>query len=251
MKSKNIILQQRRATILDYIREKEEASVNELAELLEVSVITIRRDLDQLAKENKILRIHGGARTIEILQNGIDGIDQKKIAIAKFAASLVETDDTVFINTSSTALLVAKYIDTRATIISNNSRIIDCQNERLKILLTGGNLNHPKLALTGEFALNNLNKVKSKICILGISGISFDTGLTTSNINEVAINKKMLAQTSEKKIIVADSSKINKAHNFTTGDINSFDILITDKDADDKFIAQLKSLGKTVYMVDY
>ncbi len=243
------IANQRKTDILTLLKDKGEISIKELAKLFDVSPLTIRRDIDQL-ENSGIKRYHGKAKFIENSEKHSQ--KQRCIAIAKAAAEMICNNDTIFINSSSTALLVLSQIENKyLTAITNNGKALSMPiDPRIHLVLCGGDISFPKEALTGEFAISNLNKVTATRCIMGISGISQSMGLSTQNLSEVAINNTMLARTTGEKIIVADSSKINYDCAFSSGELSLIDTLITDTQADSKFIKYLTEMGINVITVD-
>ncbi|BCR35679.1 DeoR/GlpR family DNA-binding transcription regulator [Mariniplasma anaerobium] len=254
MKSSRADIEKRRDRVLKIIEYRTNVTVDELSRKLETSAITIRRDLEYFEKKNLIERYHGGASISKVnFTTNIfsSSLTVNKHAIAKAASRFVEDGDTVFINTSSTALLMTEYIKARqVTIITNNGKAIFTKNnEGLFIVLTGGELRMPKESLVGDFAINNLNRVKATKCFLGCSGISSDGGFTTAVLQEVAINEIMLKNTTGLKVVLADTNKVGKTHSFLSGSIEDLDYLITDTDANDDEIEKLRKTGLKVLKV--
>lgn len=115
--------------------------------------------------------------------------------------------------------------------------------------MTGGNVSHPKNAMTGSFALNNLKSVASNITIVGISGITTDGDLTTSILDEVEINKYMLNASTGKNILVCDSSKFQSSANFKIDTIDHINIVITDCDISRPILESIEKKGIKVILV--
>ena len=143
---------------------------------------------------------------------------------------VLEDGDTIFINTSSTALLVIKYIvGKRVTIITNNGKAIFCDHDpNVQIVMTGGELRFPKESMTGDFALNNLQRVKANKAFLGCNGFDSEVGMSTAILSEVTINEAMISRCSGEAFILADATKINYVHQFVVAKPDSFAYLITD-----------------------
>ena len=121
MKASRSIVNSRREKILETVRSEGDVTVTALAEQLQVSPLTIRRDLQYLEEHKLLERFYGGARTGEAEESRKNSRELRKEKIARYAASLVEDRDSIFINTSSTALAMVKYITSRrVTIITNN-----------------------------------------------------------------------------------------------------------------------------------
>lgn len=254
MKSSRADIEKRRDRVLKIIEYRTNVTVDELSKKLETSAITIRRDLEYFEKKNLIDRYHGGASISKVnFTTNIfsSSLTINKHAIAKAASRFVEDGDTIFINTSSTALLMTEYIKAKqVTIITNNGKAIFTKsNEGLFIVLTGGELRMPKESLVGDFALNNLARVKATKCFLGCSGISSDGGFTTAVLQEVAINEIMLRNTTGLKVVLADTNKVGRTHSFLSGSISDLDYLITDTDASVSEVEKLREIGLKVLKV--
>lgn len=148
MKMNKAVVDARRNKIMQKIQSQGKAAVDELAEELQVSPLTIRRDLQYWEEMGAVERYYGGAK---LIQHFVDNDDPKlsneqyKHAIAKYAAQYVKDGDTIFINTSSTALLVLKYIkNKRVTVITNNGKAIFMDHDPMvSICLSGGELRIP------------------------------------------------------------------------------------------------------------
>lgn len=245
------IVNERRNKILEYLIQEKSKTVEQLADYFEVSIPTIRRDLLILEEENQISRYHGGA-SINDESVYCPYIPYKNIKeqIAYEASKFIQDGDTIFINTSSTALLIIKYLKNKhVTIITNNVKAAYVERDpNVNIILTGGELRIPKETLVGEFALNNIQKVKTNKCFLGCSGIS--DHLTTSVLQEAAINHTMQQQCSGEVFILAESSKIGRNHSFVSGDLSRINYLVTDTKADKTQIDYYKSIGIQVIQIE-
>ena len=252
MKSKRSIVSARREKIIDAIRQFENVSVEDLSKALEVSPLTIRRDLQYFEDKNIIERYYGGARIVKDFDDVLNDIEYRKNIIAKYAASFVEDGDSIFINTSSTALLLIKYLEgKRVTVITNNGKAIFSEYDmQISIVLTGGELRNPKESMTGDFAINNLMRVTANKAFLGCSGITSQTGITTSVLPEVAINEIMLSRCSGSKFIMADYTKVGIDQNFVSGSIENIDYLITDDKADREKLDEIREKGIKTIVLD-
>lgn len=255
MKRERLFVENRRNKIFNIINFACEISVIDLANQLEVSEITIRRDLQALEDENKIARFYGGARKI-VNEEGekiceVDEVKMYRRLIAEFAATLIEDEDSLFINTSRTALDVVKYIKKdNVKVITNNGHAITIEKAKgVSIILTGGELRTPKYAMVGEFAERNLRTVFAKKTFIGCSGISPQCGVTTENANEVNSNKLMLDNALGETYILADHTKIGKHSSFKTCGLEKVKNLITDEKAPEEIITMFKEKGINIYQV--
>ncbi|MPM67941.1 Glucitol operon repressor [bioreactor metagenome] len=245
MKVNYEIIKQRREDIMRLIQKMGSIDIEMLINEFHVSDITIRRDLQYWEDKGAVIRYRGGAKlsqhmvdhSIEIASN-----DKYKHAIAKYAAQYIENGDTIFINSSSTALLIMKYIvNKRVTIITNNAKAVQLEHDPLvSIYLTGGELRFPKEAMVGDFALNNLTKITATKTFIGCSGINLKFGITTAILQEVAINECMVNRTSGHVFVLADYTKVGAQYPFKSSDISRIDYLITDINADEQACNDLK-----------
>lgn len=265
MKKTQSIVSKRREKILDYLRTNESINTNELAERLHISPLTLRRDLQALDEEGIIVRYYGGAKLADSVNddiadnNHIENNDlklkriKKRQSIAKYAATLINDGDTIFINSSSTALLILQYLDDkRVNVITNNGKALHATiGPNIELVLTGGQVYERKQSLVGEFATYILSKVTADKCFLGVSGIASDSGISTTVLQETLINHEMINRCSGPIYILADSSKVGKRNNFSSGDINEISCLITDCDIDQNSIHSFEDKGVTVIPIDY
>lgn len=245
MKINYEIVDKRRNDIMVLIQKLGKVSITTLAKEFNVSDITIRRDLQYWEDKGAILRYHGGAK---IVQKMIDDIEPKltnmryKEALAKYAANYVQDGDTIFINSSSTALAVVKHIHhKRVNVITNNARILYMEVDPLiTVNLTGGELRYPKFCLDGQIAIDTLNKITATKCFLGCSGIDIENGLTTAILSEVQINKKMIERCKGSVFLLADYTKIFEHYSFTSAHVNDIDYLITDVNTSEEDLQAFK-----------
>ncbi len=248
MKKERAYVDGRRNQILEMMQTNPEVRVDELARKLGVSLITIRRDLQFLEDQKQLKRIYGGAVASPDAENEVR-IYRK--LIARYAATLVSSNDNLFINTSRNALKMLEYIQcSNVTVITNNGKAIGCTYPPgVSVVLTGGELRHPKDAMVGDFALRNLNPIYVKKAFLGCSGISAENGMTTEIFNEVSINELMIDHATQGVYVLADHTKIGKNSSFISGPIEKIKVLITDEKAPEEPLELIRDRGVIVYQV--
>lgn len=254
MKVSRTIVNNRREKILEAVHNDGNVSVNALAEEFQVSLLTVRRDLQYLEDHKLLERFYGGARKIvgPLGENGQNIKNIRKEKIAKYAAGLLEDGDTIFINTSSTALAMVKYITSKnITIITNNGNIINEKTPlQATVILLGGELRYKKGAMVGDFTMNNLMKVTVKKSFMGCGGLCPETGMTTELLNEVNLNQMMFERAAKATYIMADCSKIGKRTSFVSCPPERIENIITDKDAPLELIREFREKGTWVHQVD-
>ena len=245
METHSRLVRQRRDEIIDLLAETGRTKVSELARRYGVSSLTVRRDLSALTDEGLVRRTHGWVELIDPLGSSISSsaITAKR-SIAAQTALLVDDGDTVFINTSSTALLVLEHIKAEnVTVVTNNGKVLQLDlPPNLSVILTGGDIRLPKWSMAGEFALASIRRINAAKAILGCSGVSAKRGLTTLISHETSVNSLMMEQ-SDMRILVADSTKVGVSSSFRYGSPEQVDILVTDKSADEGELTRLKRAG--------
>jgi DeoR/GlpR family transcriptional regulator of sugar metabolism len=259
MKNSKGIVFKRQQYILKCLKEHNSVQVDDLAEEMKVSPTTIRRDLQIFEQQNIVARFHGGAKLLEgnLKEDPApDTLSPKSIlqkhAIAKYAASLIDDGDTIFINSSSTALLILKYLtNKRVIVITNNGKAINAEKDpRVEVVLTGGEIYERKQSMVGEFAIHTLTKITANKTFIGVGGISIRGGITTSVLQETPINDMMLKRCIGPCFVLAGSSKIGKQHNFLSGSLDKISTIITNKGADETEISLLRGKGIGIIEVD-
>ncbi len=252
MKSSLKSIKKRQASILSLLEKNTSLAVPDLAEKIGVSEITIRRDLSTLEKMALIRRFHGGAELVaqeKIAEKS--GLEDIKAVLAQKAAEFIQENDTVFINTSTTALKTVQYLgDKRVNIITNNVKIANLDhNPNTTVILSGGEIRFPKEALVGDIAIDSFSKMKADICIIGCTGIDPEEGITTPILHEAKINSLIIERTTGLKIVVADYRKIGVAVNFLSSSLTNINYLITDTFADQEIIHQIEKKGVIVIQI--
>lgn len=251
MKREKACVDGRRNRVLDMIQRDPDLKVNQLADILSVSLVTIRRDLQYLEEQGLLTRTYGGAIPAEITKSDMDEIRQYRTMIARYASRFVTDGDTLFINTSRNALLMLQYIDRdNVTVITNNGKAIHSEHGRgISVVLTGGELRNPKDAMVGDFAVRNLQTVFAKKAFVGCSGISAEAGMTTELFNEVSINELMINHATQDVYLLADHTKIGQNSSFTSCPIEKIKYLITDELAPEDALEEIRARGVRVYQV--
>lgn len=253
MKRSRELVENRRDRLLEELKISGNVKVQDLAESLHVSPITIRRDLQYLEDQKKLERFYGGAAVMECGRAATeqDEIKLCRNRIAQYAASLTEDGDTLFINTSSTALQMIKYIkDKRVTVITNNGKAIYMERSpNVAVILSGGELREIKEAMVGEFASNNISKVTAKKSFIGCSGLSVESGMTTEILSEVNLNQLMLERVTGTSYILADHTKLGRNSSFVSCPTASILNIITDDKAPEEIVNGFRERGIHVILI--
>jgi DeoR/GlpR family transcriptional regulator of sugar metabolism len=250
--SKSLIPAQRRDRIQEYLAINRIARTADLCGLLEASEATVRRDLEWLEQEGILERTHGGAILSQRVifepgyQQRAQAYPEEKRSIGALAASLIEKDDIVFINSGTTTTQVIRHTraDPSISIFTNNlSGALEVGEPGFQYYVVGGAFQPRSNSLAGRFAMDNLGQVYATKCILGVDGMSARHGCTVPSNAEAEVIRQMVKHTKGEIIIVADHSKWGVVSNFQIAAIEEIDRLITDSEFDRSAIELLESHG--------
>ena len=234
---------QRHSYILDRLRADRAVRVGELMRDLEVSDMTVRRDLEVLEAQGHLLRVHGGAILLRDSTAHEPGFEAKrtleheaKVAIARSAALLVEPGMAVAISAGTTTYEVARCLTgvPRLTVITNSVPAAEVLyhggRSDQSVILTGG-VRTPSDALVGPFAVAALRSVNVDIVFLGVHGMTERAGFTTPNLLE-ADTHQALIDTGARLVVTADHTKWGVAGVSTICRLSRADVVITDEGLD-------------------
>lgn len=248
--------------ILERLAGRESVSVKELSELLSVTEVTIRSDLNELAKQGKIARTHGGARLVEertrqeySFQTRKSLNSHAKQKIGEAAAGLVASLDSIVLDSSTTVLALAhalrnkaelKEITVMPTGIWTAIELMGCRN--INVLLPGGYLRHASGSIAGLPTEEFFEGLIIKRAFLGAWGISLENGLTDTHLVEVELKKRIVAKAKE-IVILADGSKFYQSGLATYASFDQIVKIITDSTAPADVLKGIEKQGVEVEVV--
>lgn len=249
---------QRHKTILNELEKNGFVRVQELSERLEVSEVTIRKDLKELESRRLLYRSHGSASQLSSLINDRH-IDEKgkvqveeKSSIGEAANLLLEKNDRIIIASGTTLLRFAQKITFTEplTVITPSVKVslTLCYKPNIEIIQLGGSMRKSSASVIGPFAESFLSDLTCSKLFIGVDGIDLDFGLTTSNIGEAHLNNYMI-KAAQKVIVLADSSKFGKRGFGKICNMDQIHQIITDKNAPLNAIEIIKEKGIEVTLV--
>jgi DeoR/GlpR family transcriptional regulator of sugar metabolism len=241
--SSNLLAEQRRALILDEVRRRGGVRVNELTRRLSVSDMTIRRDLDALARLGVLEKVHGGAVPVEEARTHEPGFEAKsslelsaKEEIARAAAGLVAPGSAVALSGGTTTFALANLLTQvpNLTVVTNSVRVADVFENDLResggtgttVVLTGG-VRTPSDSLVGPIADRAIRSLHFDLLFLGCHGVSPQAGLSTPNLAEAETNRTFIAS-ARRLVMVADHTKWGTVGLSTFADLNEVDTWVCD-----------------------
>ena len=243
--------------IVNRVREDGRTTVMDLSQYFDVSDITIRRDLKELAEKGLVRREHGGAVYAVDMPDDPPVIQRMhqlrtvKERIGRAAAALIKDDESVFIGSGSTATYVARNLTTRQnlTVITNAVNIAHelASVEGITIVVLGGLLRASELSMVGHIAEQSLQEVRMDKVIIGVKAMSIKTGITNDYLPEVMTDRKILEMGSE-LILVADHTKFGQVASAYVAPVNRVTTLVTDKQSPAAMLQELRDLGIQVIL---
>jgi len=244
--------EERHELILETLIKHESVQVSDLSTLLEVSTVTIRKDLTELEKENKLYRSHGKAILINPYINNRSVNEKEKLAteekniIGKAAAAMITKDDSIIIASGTTVHALARNIRPihKLTVISASLQVSEilANNEAIEIIQLGGTLRHSSNSVVGKYAEGILSSFCCSKLFLGVDGIDLEFGITTTDVREADLNKEMM-RIAQKSIVLADSSKFRRRGFSKIANIEEVDIIITDSGIPDSIARRIEEMG--------
>ncbi|WP_274917205.1 DeoR/GlpR family DNA-binding transcription regulator [Streptomyces sp. WZ-12] len=249
--NQNLLAEQRRALILDEVRRRGGARVNELTRRLSVSDMTVRRDLDALARQGVIEKVHGGALPVGEPSAHEPGFEAKsglelsaKAEIAKAAAELAVPGSAIALAGGTTAYALAQRLVEvpELTVVTNSVRVAevfyDAQRaaasgregpapaKAATVVLTGG-IRTPSDTLVGPVADAAIRSLHFDLLFLGVHGISVEAGLSTPNLAEAETNRHFV-RSARRVVVVADHTKWGTVGLSSFAALDEVDVLVTD-----------------------
>ncbi len=239
------------------------ANIKDLSKRLEVSEMTIRRDLRELSIDNVVTLIPGGAilkrnspvDTDEekyLIQTAESMMLEEKIKISRKAASLVDPGDVIIIDTGSTTENLPKFIPENMplTIICYTLNILFnvYENKNWKLVFPGGYFHNNTLMFESLEGIEVIKKIRANKAFVSAAGVSEKLGVTCATDYEKE-TKKAVIESSDTKILLVDSSKFGKIKISHFADLTDFDIVITDSGISKECEEIVKSIGIKLYIV--
>ncbi|WP_031088464.1 DeoR/GlpR family DNA-binding transcription regulator [Streptomyces sp. NRRL WC-3549] len=251
--NQNLLAEQRRALILDEVRKRGGVRVNELTRKLSVSDMTVRRDLDALARQGVIEKVHGGAVPVVEASTHEPGFEAKstlelsaKEDIARTAAAMAVPGSAIALSGGTTTFALARHLleVPGLTVVTNSVRVADVFHDAQRpvpgngrsgaasVVLTGG-VRTPSDSLVGPVADRAIGSLHFDVLFLGVHGISVEAGLSTPNLAEAETNRR-LVRAARRVVVVADHTKWGTVGLSSFAALEEVDTFVTDAGLSDE-----------------
>lgn len=241
------------------LEQKGFVRVRELSERFGISTVTARNDLQVLEERRLAHRVHGGAMPLSAprgerpFEEVATQQAQQKAAIARTAAALVSSGESILVDVGTTTAAFAHELVARTdlvdlTVITNGIKIaldLEAAYPRLSIVVTGGTLRPKQHSLVDPLAAVMLQQLNVDTLFLGCNGVDAEAGITNINLPEAAIKRTMIAA-ANRCVVLADSSKLGVRALAQVCDLTDIDVVVTDGAADPAQLAAIRSQGVDV-----
>jgi DeoR/GlpR family transcriptional regulator of sugar metabolism len=248
----------RQIQILQLLERQQRISVAEVCTTFEISEATARRDLENLAGQGKLQRVHGGAIVLTqappeqpILQRQNEQADEK-FRIGQAAAALVLAGETVFLGSGTTVLEVARALRLRRelTVLTNSLPVVNALAgaEGITVICLGGMLRDRELSFIGHITEQALAEVRADRVFMGTRAISLEYGLTHEYLPETMTDRAIL-KAGKQIIVLADHTKFGRAATVRLAPLESIHTIVTDKGTSQDFLDAFKQKGLSLVVV--
>lgn len=249
---------ERHGIILNELKENGKVNVQKLSNNLDVSEVTIRKDLKVLEEKGLLFRTHGGATQTNPYTSDRPVSEKAKIraseknAIAKEAVKLIGDNDSIILASGTTILAVARHIksDHRLNVITSalNVSLELSNHNNVEILQLGGQLRPSSSSVVGPYAEQFLEGITCGILFLGVDGIDLEYGLTTTNLMEASLNQECI-EVAQYTVVVADHTKFGKRGFSRICGLDQIQHIITDDGICTDLVKELEEMGIKVTTV--
>ena len=250
----------RQASILNILHENGSVKIKDLAKQFDVSIVTVRRDLDELAADGLVTKVYGGAvmpqryraGCLQILDASASSHRREKELIGAAAAALVQEGETILLDIGETVLEVAKNIRNyqSITILTPSVPVLtEMSSTNLPIYSLGGCMRNREMAFYGSLALYALNQFCVDKAFIGCGGCTIAHGITDYSSDSAELHTAV-AQRAKQSILVTDSSKFGRDAFAVIGPIDWVDMVITDSGISAEYAEAIRSIGVDLKIVD-
>lgn len=250
-------MKERRNAIVEMVNAQGSVSFSQLkAAFPEVSEMTLRMDLKALDEQHLLVRIHGGAKSIQVAVGTDDLLGRRtqrnaeeKALIAQKALGLLHNNMSFYLDSGSSGTALARVLPDAPYLIYTNSLSCALELARLdqaEIFMPGGALNRYSLSLCGSESLRALENVNFDLLFLGVTGYSAETGFSCGVCEENRL-KQLVLRRAEKVAVLMDSSKLGLKSTFTTCGLGEVDMILSDGHLPEDFLEECRQKGVAVY----
>lgn len=250
--------------MLALIREREFIRVSDLSRTFGISEVTVRSDLDALANDGGLERVHGGAVLRSRRRSAEPSVEEsestsasEKAAIGRFAAAMVSSGETVILDVGSTVAAMARSMvvrdDLEDVVVLTNGLNVALELEKgvptFSVVVTGGTLRPRQHSLVDPLSDAIISQMNVNTAFIGCNGVHPDEGITNINLPEAMVKRRMI-RAAQRCVVVADGSKINNISVAKVTDLADVDMVVTGRSAPLEVIELLRDAGVVVEVAE-
>ena len=248
---------ERRERILSYLRQHEYGNVETLAEWLDVSSMTIRRDLKKMESDGMIRRTHGGATISQFIQRQPhteqreSSSPEEKAAIGAYAASLVQDGHSILLDAGTTCMQVARHLtqhNIQVVTPDLSQALFLSRFSNIKVFIAGGAVDEATLSCLGGSADRFLDRIHVDISFIGCTSWDLQRGMTSPTESR-SLQKRKMHKRSNTTIIIADSQKYGQYSFHKIMDLSEPDLIITDSNLNRNDVDAMTAANVNLYQV--
>lgn len=240
----------------EYVLNCGNVSLGDLAEHFQISINTVRRDLEELLERGRIKKVYGGvtscAATEITYREGMN--TTAKQTIGSLTAQLIKDGSTVFIDTGTTTAQVVPYLSNKQniTIISNSLKVLyeTSKYPNINLLAIGGYYNPSRASFVGSTTIESMAKLNFDLVLIGATCVSLKSGLTINNHFEVDIKRWLVKNNKSHIALMADSDKFDKSALYSFCDFNDVNIIVSERPLPQHYIERMTENGTTFLCPD-
>jgi DeoR family transcriptional regulator, aga operon transcriptional repressor len=263
MGDKNLLKEERRNRILSMLKEKGTLKSSELSDIFNVTLETIRKDMEFLDEQGLLKRTFGGAIVAagsessvvsDIFDPSVDlrniAHEIEKVEIGKFAASMVSPGETIVMDSSTTTLQMVRFLPENSDIVVITNALVTLnelsRKKGITVIAVGGYFRLKSTSFLGSMAMKNLENFNINKAFMSGNAFSVEKGLMDPNEQEAEFKRKMIEVAGE-SVLLIDSSKFGHMAPITTCSVAAFSTVISDKGLPDSEVNKLEKLNLKVY----
>lgn len=255
-----VLAAERRMTIADEVRNSGLVTVRDLAIRLDVSEVTIRRDLEEIEQAGDVIRVHGGAvhraRGTSFEPGWAAKVGLRHAAkqrIGEVAARRIRPNETILLDSGTTTLCVARAIRVPAVVFVADVKIAvelasRPASDAIRTVMVGGEVRRGLFSTMGRYAAAMLDELHVDRAFLSADAIDVTAGITNATVEGTQIKKAIVASANE-VVLVADASKVGTVVLSKVASLSDIDVWITDDEIDPEVLERVRDTGLTVEVV--
>ena len=243
-------MEQRRNMIVDLVNQNGNISFVQLKKKIpQISEMTLRTDLKALDEAKRIVRVHGGAKSVDVVIGTDDMLSRRlvrnieaKQLITQKALKLIRKDTTIFLDSGSTTTTLASCMPDQSNLIYTNSLTCAmelCKFTKPEVHVLGGAMNRYSMSSCGIHTIQDVLRINFHQAFMGVTSYCEQTGFNCG-VDEEAVLKRTVMNQSEQTIILMDSSKVGVKNTYSICGLDMVDIIVSDDNLPEEFLEECR-----------